>query len=115
MPSPSKLSLVISLVATGGFLYGGAWLASGMTPANVVPQSEPAIREIPKLAPVPSLALTNTSATVEAANLSTAAPFVKLPQYHCHSSASLVCKRPASHLGKIVEKHRAIFIEFWFT
>lgn len=48
MPSPSKLALASGLVVTAGIFFGGAWLASGMTPetipetgAQVAPEASP--------------------------------------------------------------------------
>ena len=74
MPSPSKLSLFLSLTATAGLLYGGAYFAAGIGEASA---AEPNLeqRELPKLAPVPAFeqdaslikASTNIAATEKVA------------------------------------------------
>lgn len=49
MPSPSKLALASGLAVTAGIFFGGAWLASGMTPETI-----PETTEQPAAAPAPS-------------------------------------------------------------
>lgn len=54
MPSPSKLTLVTSLIATTGIIIGGAWTAAGMTNEAPVVDAPIALNSyIP--APVPRL------------------------------------------------------------
>lgn len=53
MPSPSKLSLVLALAATGGIFYGGAWFASGLKSEAIAATPSQTEREnyIPALIP----------------------------------------------------------------
>ncbi|MEM9573346.1 MAG: DUF2141 domain-containing protein [Pseudomonadota bacterium] len=53
MPSPSKLALVSGLVVTASIFFGGAWLASGMTPEISAPVEAQAAREA-TLTPMPA-------------------------------------------------------------
>lgn len=56
MPSPSKLALVSGLVMTTGIFLGGAWLASGMTPAVSQPvEAQTASEATPTPAPAADL------------------------------------------------------------
>ncbi|MEM7327508.1 MAG: DUF2141 domain-containing protein [Pseudomonadota bacterium] len=52
MPSPSKIALVSGLAVTAGIFFGGAWLASGMTPETSDPlKAQTALNATPTPAP----------------------------------------------------------------
>lgn len=56
MPSPTKLALVSGLAVTTGIFFGGAWLASGMTPeTSELPKVQTALEAAPTPAPATNL------------------------------------------------------------
>ena len=58
MPSPSKLALVSGLAVTTCLFFGGAWLASGMTPeTSPMTDVQTILESTPTLEPAPDLSI----------------------------------------------------------